>query len=90
MEPVMEYIKSIKVADLKKMLNKIRYENSRKAASIQQLMNDYEKVGVRTVGHGYANLNIHLYHLLNVKPWRKIFSPIIGHVIKIEKHHLSI
>ena len=32
------------MADLKKMLNKIRYENNSKASKIQALMNDYEKV----------------------------------------------
>ena len=43
----------VKVADLKKKLNKLRYETGRKTSRIEALMKQYEKVRpLGKVGHG--------------------------------------
>ena len=49
------------MADLKKMLNKIRYENNSKASKIQALMNDYEKVGYYIIFFYFVDLYIFNY-----------------------------
>ena len=44
---MLDHICPLKVADLKKKLNKLRYETGRKTSRIEALMKQYEKVAAK-------------------------------------------